>query len=55
MLYVIKHRDEKWLHNLIKGQGAACVEDALLATCDASGQVTVFLKDTQREANSVLM
>lgn len=48
-------KDEKWLHNQIKGQGAACVEDVLLATCDASGQVTVFLKKARKEANSVLM
>ena len=48
-------KDEKWLHNQIKGQGAASVEDVLLATCDASGQVRVFLKKARKEASSVLM
>lgn len=48
-------RDEKWLHNQIKGQGAERIEDVFLATCDASGQVTVYLKTGRRKGDSVLM
>ena len=48
-------KDEKWLHNQIKGQGADRIEDVLLATCDASDQVTVFLKNNQKKGDSVLM
>lgn len=47
--------DEKWLQNQIKGQGAKKIEDVLLATCDASNQVTVFLKENKKEAKDVLM
>lgn len=47
--------DEKWLMNQIKGQGAGKVEDVLLATCDSSNQVTVFLKNSRREPKDVLM
>ncbi len=47
--------DEKWLKNQIKGQGAENVEDVLLATCDTSNQVTVFLKTHRKEAKSVFM
>lgn len=47
--------DERWLHNQIKGQGADCIEDVLLATCDASGQVAVFLKNNRKKGDSVLM
>lgn len=47
--------DEKWLKNQIKGQGADRVEDVLLATCDSSNQVTVFLKNGRKGAKSVLM
>lgn len=31
------------------------IEDVLLATCDASDQVTVFLKNSRKKSNSVLM
>ena len=41
--------DEKWLRSQIKGQGADRIEDVLLATCDASNQVTVFLKQNQKQ------
>lgn len=53
----LKHtgKDEKWLQNQIKGQGAKKAEDVLLATCDASGKVTVYLKEHQKEAVDVLM
>ena len=53
----LKHtgNDEKWLHNQIKAQGAKQVEDVLLATCDMSNQVTVYLKSNQKEAKDVLM
>ena len=53
----LKHtgNDEKWLHNQIKAQGAKQVEDVLLATCDMSNQVTVYLKSNQKEAKEVLM
>ncbi|MBO5056569.1 MAG: DUF421 domain-containing protein [Lachnospiraceae bacterium] len=47
--------DEKWLQNQIKGQGAKKIEDVLLATCDASNQVTVYLKENKKEAKDVLM
>ena len=47
--------DEKWLQNQIKGQGAKQVEDVLLATCDSSNKVTVYLKCNQKEARDVLM
>ena len=47
--------DEKWLKNQIKGQGAENVEDVLLATCDTSNQVTVFLKTHRKEAKSVFV
>ncbi|MDY2813800.1 MAG: DUF421 domain-containing protein [Dorea sp.] len=47
--------DEKWLKNQIKRQGAENVEDVLLATCDTSNQVTVFLKTHRKEAKSVFM
>lgn len=53
----LKHtgNDEKWLQNQIKGQGAKRIEDVLLATCDTSNQVTVYLKDNKNTAKDVLM
>lgn len=53
----LKHtgNDEKWLHNQIKGQGAKKIEDVLLATCDASNQLTVYLKSNRKESKNVLM
>jgi uncharacterized membrane protein YcaP (DUF421 family) len=48
-------RDETWLHHQLKAQGADRIEDVLLATCDMSGQVTVFLKENQRGTREVLM
>lgn len=53
----LKHtgNDEKWLHSQIKAQGAKEVEDVLLATCDMSNQMTVYLKKNQKEAKDVLM
>lgn len=47
--------DEKWLRNQIKGQGAGKIEEVLLATCDMSNHVTVFLKNTNKKPNDVLM
>lgn len=47
--------NEKWLKNQIRGQGAERVEDVLLATCDASNQITVFLKKNKKETKDVLM
>lgn len=47
--------DEKWLHNQIKGQGAKCVEDILLATCDCNNQLTVFLKENKKKEKDVLI
>lgn len=47
--------DEKWLQNQIKGQGAKKIEDVLLATCDVSNQVTVYLKENKKEAKDVLI
>lgn len=53
----LKHtgNDEKWLLNQIKAQGAKQIEDVLLATCDTSNQVTVYLKSSRKEAKDVLM
>ena len=48
-------KDEKWLRSQIKGQGADSIEDVLLATCDSSNQVTVFLKTNRKEAKNILM
>lgn len=45
--------DEKWLRNQIQGQGAKKIEDVLLATCDTSNQVTVFLKNNKKEAKDI--
>jgi uncharacterized membrane protein YcaP (DUF421 family) len=52
----LKHtgKDEKWLLHQIKSQGAAGVEEVLLATCDLSDQVTVFLKTNQGKKKNVL-
>lgn len=47
--------DEKWLLKQIKGQGADQVEDVLLATCDSSNQVTVFLKTNRKKPDNVFM
>jgi uncharacterized membrane protein YcaP (DUF421 family) len=47
--------DEKWLLNQIRGQGANQISDVLLATCDSSNQVTVFLKEAKKNAQDVLM
>lgn len=53
----LKHtgRDEKWLLRQMKAHGAKQVEDVLLATCDMSGNVTVYLKDNKKEAKDVLI
>ena len=53
----LKHtgNNEKWLQNQIKAQGAKQIEDVLLATCDSSNQVTVYLKNNEKEAKDVLM
>ena len=53
----LKHtgNNEKWLQTQIKAQGAKQIGDVLLATCDASNQVTVYLKSNEKEAKDVLM
>ena len=53
----LKHtgNDEKWLKSQIKGQGADKITDVLLATCDSSNQVTVFLKNSRKKPKDVLM
>ena len=53
----LKHtgNDEKWLHSQIKAQGAKKIDDVLLATCDMTNQVTVYLKSNEKEAKNVLM
>lgn len=53
----LKHtgNDEKWLHSQIKSQGAKKIDDVLLATCDMTNQVTVYLKSNEKEAKNVLM
>lgn len=48
-------KDEKWLHTQITAQGAKETEDVLLATCDRSDQVTVFLKDNKKNPKDVLI
>lgn len=48
-------KDEKWLRNQIRGQGADRIEDVLLATCDASDQVTVFLMHSRKKPEDILM
>ncbi len=47
--------DETWLMTQIKSQGAHHIEDVLLATCDVSNRVTVFLKDRKKEVKDVLL
>jgi uncharacterized membrane protein YcaP (DUF421 family) len=48
-------KDETWLLQQLKGQGADKVEDVLLATCDESNQVTVFLQENKKKPKDVLM
>ncbi|MGN0497343.1 MAG: DUF421 domain-containing protein [Lachnospiraceae bacterium] len=48
-------KDEKWLHSQITAQGAKEPKDVLLATCDRSDKVTVFLKENKKEAKDVLI
>ena len=48
-------KDEKWLHSQITAQGAKQVEDVLLATCDRSDKVTVFLNENKKKAKDVLI
>lgn len=53
----LKHtgKNEKWLHNQIKAMGAKTEEDVLLATCNAYGKVTVYLKEKNKKEGDVLM
>lgn len=53
----LKHmgKDEKWLHSQITARGAKQVEDVLLATCDRSDKVTVYLKKNKKESKDVLI
>ena len=48
-------KDETWLRRQIRGQGAVTVEDVLLATCDISNHVTVFLKNSGEDTKEILM
>lgn len=48
-------KDEKWLLDQIRGQGAKRIEDVLLASCDSNNKLQVYLKDNQKEAKDVLM
>ncbi|MGN0436878.1 MAG: DUF421 domain-containing protein [Lachnospiraceae bacterium] len=48
-------KDEKWLHSQITAQGAKDENDVLLATCDRSDKVTVFLKDNKKDPKDVLI
>lgn len=48
-------KDEKWLLDQIRGQGAKRIEDVLLASCDSNNKLLVYLKDNQKEAKDVLM
>ena len=47
--------DEKWLRNQIKRQGADRIEDILLATCDSNNQITVFMKNSRKQVDDILM
>lgn len=53
----LKHtgKDEKWLISQIKGQGAKSVEEVLLATCDTSNKVTVFMKENKKQDADILI
>ena len=53
----LKHtgKDEKWLTQQIKGQGADYVEDVLLATCDRNNQVAVFLKTNKSYTKDIFV
>ncbi len=53
----LKHtgKDEKWLKHQINAQGAKSIEEVLLATCDISNQVTVYLKNSRSPERDVLM
>lgn len=53
----LKHtgKDEKWLTQQIKGQGADHVEDVLLATCDRNDQVTVFMKTNKSYTKDIFV
>ncbi|MGN0160076.1 MAG: DUF421 domain-containing protein [Lachnospiraceae bacterium] len=53
----LKHmgKNEKWLHSQITARGAKQVEDVLLATCDRSDKVTVYLKKNKKESKDVLI
>ena len=48
-------KDEKWLHGQITAQGAKQIEDVLIATCDMSNKVTVYLKKNKKEIKDVLI
>ena len=48
-------KNEKWLHSQITAQGAKQVEDVLLATCDRSDKVSVYLKDNKKEPKDLLI
>lgn len=53
----LKHtgKDEKWLTQQIKGQGADHIEDVLLATCDRNNQVTVFMKTNKSYTKDIFV
>lgn len=48
-------KDEKWLHGQITALGAKQEEDVLLATCDRSDKVTVYLKKNKKGSKDVLI
>lgn len=48
-------KDEKWLHGQITALGAKQEEDVLLATCDRSDKVTVYLKKNKKGPKDVLI
>lgn len=48
-------KDEKWLHSQITSYGAKQAEDVLLATCDRSDKVSVYLKNNKKEAKDLLI
>ncbi|MBQ9886353.1 MAG: DUF421 domain-containing protein [Lachnospiraceae bacterium] len=45
----------RWLNNHIKAQGANCIEDVLLATCDKENNITIYLKKIDRYSKDIFV
>ncbi len=46
--------DEKWLMNKLKGAGVSNVDHVFLGTCDASGNLNVYVKVTEKPVDSLI-